>query len=53
MFGNNLSNREIGGQLYISPSTVKRHAENIFDKLGVRGRREAVAKAAGLGILGA
>jgi LuxR family maltose regulon positive regulatory protein len=47
-----LSNREIGEKLYISPGTVKRHAHNIYGKLAVSGRREAVSKATALGILG-
>lgn len=48
-----LSNKEIAGQLCIAPATVKRHAESIYSKLGVGGRRAAVAKAVGLGILDA
>jgi len=51
MLAKRLSNKEIAGQLYISPATVKRHAESIYDKLGVRGRREAAAKAREVGIL--
>jgi LuxR family maltose regulon positive regulatory protein len=45
-----LSNKEIADKLNISTVTVKRHAANIYQKLGVHGRRQAVAKAAGLGI---
>ena len=45
-----LSNREIGERLAISPVTVKRHANNIYSKLGVHDRRDAVAKASGLGL---
>jgi LuxR family maltose regulon positive regulatory protein len=44
-----LSYKEIGEQLFISPLTVKRHAGNIYDKLGVDNRREAVARAFDLG----
>jgi ATP/maltotriose-dependent transcriptional regulator MalT len=40
-----LSNRQISDQLCISAATVKRHTENIYQKLGVHGRRKAVAKA--------
>ena len=38
-----LSNREIAIRLGRSASTVKRHAENIYGKLGVAGRAAAVA----------
>lgn len=36
-----LTNKEIGKQLFISPKTVKRHLENIFDKTKVRTRAAA------------
>jgi LuxR family maltose regulon positive regulatory protein len=46
-----LSNKEIADKLHISTVTVKRHVANVFQKLGVHGRRQAVAKADGLGLL--
>ncbi len=46
-----LSNKEIAQQLFIAPSTVKRHCLSIYSKLGAGGRREAVAKARQLGLL--
>ena len=46
-----MTNKEIGKQLFISPGTVGRHAENIYRKLDVRGRRQAVARAKALGLL--
>ena len=46
-----LSNQEIADTLFISPETVKRHTINIYQKLDVHGRREAVAKAHELGLL--
>lgn len=38
-----LTNKEIGNQLNISEKTVKRHTGNLFKKLGVTNRMEAVA----------
>lgn len=40
-----LSNREIGLRLSIAPGTVKKHADNIYGKLGVHNRMQAVASA--------
>jgi LuxR family maltose regulon positive regulatory protein len=46
-----LSNQEIAGVLFISADTVKKHTINIYRKLQVTGRREAVARAYALAIL--
>jgi LuxR family maltose regulon positive regulatory protein len=46
-----LSNKEIANELFISETTVKRHAINIYQKLGVNKRRDAVIKVQELGLL--
>jgi LuxR family maltose regulon positive regulatory protein len=46
-----LSDKEIASTLFLSPLTVKRHKANIFGKLGVHRRADAVARAEMLGIL--
>jgi len=39
-----LSNREAARALYVAEATVKAHLRHVYEKLGVRGRTEAVAK---------
>lgn len=46
-----LTNREIAASLFVSPETIKKHTANIYGKLGVRGRIEAVTKARSLSII--
>ncbi len=46
-----LSNQQIAARLYLSLRTVKFHTGNIYSKLGVKSRTEAVARARFLGLL--
>jgi LuxR family transcriptional regulator, maltose regulon positive regulatory protein len=45
------SNRQVAQALCISPGTAKIHTNNIYSKLGVHSRTQAVAKARMLGLL--
>jgi LuxR family maltose regulon positive regulatory protein len=46
-----LTNKEIATKLVVSPATIRTHTYNIYQKLDVHGRRQAVSKASDLGIL--
>ena len=46
-----LTNQEIGSRLFVSLNTIKVHTRNIYGKLAVHSRTQAVAKAIALGIL--
>src|SRR5262249_43703707 len=45
------SNQEISERLVVSPNTVKPHVHNMFNKLGLNTRTQAVARARELGLL--
>jgi DNA-binding CsgD family transcriptional regulator len=45
------SNREIAEELVLTPGTVKWHAHNLYGKLGVARRTQAIARARFLGLL--
>ena len=46
-----LTNQEIAKEMFVSVNTVKTHASNIFSKLNVSRRMQAVQRAEELGIL--
>jgi len=46
-----LSNQEIAGHLFLSLNTVKTHTSNVFSKLDVQRRTQAIQKAKELGLL--
>ncbi len=46
-----MSNREVAEQLVVTVGTVKWHLNNIYSKLGVRSRTQAIARARALGLL--
>lgn len=48
-----LTNQEIADRLIISVATVKRHVYNIYGKLGVKHRAQAIARANALALLSA
>jgi len=51
LIGNGLTNQAIADELVIALSTVKKHVNNIFGKLGVSSRTQAVNRAQELAIL--
>jgi LuxR family maltose regulon positive regulatory protein len=46
-----LTNPEIASRLFLSQHTIKAHTRNIYGKLSVHNRTQAVAKARALGVL--
>jgi LuxR family maltose regulon positive regulatory protein len=51
LLGTSMTQREIGGELYVSLNTVKTHTRSIFRKLEATNRDEAVSRARELGLL--
>lgn len=46
-----LSNQEIADRLFVSLSTVKTHSNNLFEKMGVKRRTQAIEHARQAGII--
>jgi len=46
-----LANQEIADKLFVSINTVKTHSSNLFSKLEVGRRTQAIKKAKGLGLI--
>jgi LuxR family maltose regulon positive regulatory protein len=46
-----LTNREIADRMYLSLNTIKVHTRNIYGKLGVNNRTQAVSRARDLSVL--
>ncbi|MGH2885316.1 MAG: LuxR C-terminal-related transcriptional regulator, partial [Solirubrobacteraceae bacterium] len=51
LLATDLSSRQIGAQLFLSPNTVRSHIRSIYRKLGVSSREDAVAKVDVLGLV--
>ena len=50
LINDGLSNQQIAGKLFLSEHTIKKHISNIFQKLKVERRTEAIKKAQELSI---
>ena len=46
-----LTNREIASRLFLSLNTVQAHTRNVYGKLDVHNRTQAVVRARALGVL--
>ncbi len=51
LLAGDLSQREIGDELFLSLNTVKTHSRNLYAKLGAHSRAEAVENAHALGLI--
>ena len=51
LLASDLTQRQVGQQLYLSLNTVKTHTRRLYRKLGATSREEAVSRAQALGLL--
>ena len=51
LMATDLSSREIGERLFLSPNTIRSHRRALYHKLGVHSRTDAIARATELGLL--
>lgn len=51
LINDGLSNQQIAGKLFLSESTIKKHISNLFFKMDVERRTEAIKKAKELRII--
>ena len=51
LLATDLSTREIGEHLFLSPNTIRSHKRALYHKLAVHSRTDAVARATALGLL--
>jgi LuxR family maltose regulon positive regulatory protein len=51
LIANGFSNQDLADELVLTVGTVKWHLNNMYSKLAVRSRTQAVAKARELGLL--
>jgi LuxR family maltose regulon positive regulatory protein len=52
LLASDLSQREIGSELYLSMNTIKTHTRHLYAKLGAGSREDAVRRAHALGLIG-
>jgi LuxR family maltose regulon positive regulatory protein len=52
LLATDLSIRQIGEHLFLSPNTIRTHIRALYRKLGAKARADAVARATALGLLG-
>jgi len=52
LLASDLTVRQIGSELFLSPNTIRSHTRALYRKLGVNSRVDAVSRAQAVGLLG-